>query len=98
MIDENNIDIRLVASLDSGKCSILQHFIQWNLDDSNTDGSFTLDDSKTFLSPYKILPIAQKQIYREIFLFYHEIVLCVYSLEPPYRCNSNDHTKHTIIV
>ena len=32
--------------------------IQYNLNGSNPDGSFTLDDSKSFFSPYKILPIA----------------------------------------
>ena len=34
--------------------------IQSNLDGSNTDGSFTMANSKTFLSPYKIHPIAQE--------------------------------------
>ena len=32
--------------------------IQSNLDSSNTDGSFTMANSNSFLSPYKILPIA----------------------------------------
>ena len=32
--------------------------IQYNLNGSNTDGSFTVDDSNSFYSPYKILPIA----------------------------------------
>ena len=34
----------------------------------------------------------------EIFLFYHEIVCCVYSLESPHRGASNEYTQHTIIV
>ena len=34
--------------------------IQYNLNGSNTDGSFTVDDSNSFFSPYKILPIAQE--------------------------------------
>ena len=32
--------------------------IQSNLDSSNTDGSFTMANSNSFLSPYEILPIA----------------------------------------
>ena len=43
----------------------------------NTDGSFTMADLNSFLSPYKILPIAEEiylGILGEIFLFYHEIV------------------------
>ena len=35
--------------------------LQYNLNGSNTDGSFTVDDSNSFFSPYKILPIAQKK-------------------------------------
>ena len=33
--------------------------IQSNLDGSNPDGSFTMANSNSFLSPYEILPIAQ---------------------------------------
>ena len=33
-----------------------------------------------------------------MFLFYHEIVCCVYSLESPDQGNSNEYTQHTIIV
>ena len=33
---------------------------QYNLNGSNTDGSTTVDDSNSFFSPYKILPIAQE--------------------------------------
>ena len=40
-------------------------FIQSNLNSSNTDGSFTMAYSNSFLSPYEVL---------RIFLFYHEIV------------------------
>ena len=32
--------------------------IQSNLNGSNTDGSFTMANSNSFLSPYKIFPIA----------------------------------------
>ena len=40
----------------------------------------------------------RKQIFREIFLFYHEFVCCVYSLESLHRGDSNEYTQHTIIV
>ena len=36
---------------------------QCNLNGSNTDGSFTVDDSNSFFSPYKILPVAQENKY-----------------------------------
>ena len=35
-------------------------YIQSNLDGSNTDGSFTMDNSNSFLKPYEIHPIAQE--------------------------------------
>ena len=41
---------------------------------------------------------ATKQIFREIFLFYHKMVCCVYSLELPYRGYFNEYTQHIIIV
>ena len=73
--------------------------LQYNLNGSNTDGSFTVDDSNSFFSPYKILPIAQENKYLMIFfLFYHGNVCCVYSLESPRRGDSNEYTQHTIIV
>ena len=37
--------------------------IQSNLNSSNTDGSFTMANSNSFLSPYEILPLAQENIY-----------------------------------
>ena len=55
---------------------------QSNLDGSNTDGSFTIANSNSFLSPYEILPIAQENKYLRKFS-YREIVCCVYSLESP---------------
>ena len=64
--------------------------IQLNLDDLNT---FTWDGSNSFLSPYENPPIAKKQVFRGIFLFYHEIVCCVYSLE-----SADEYTQHTINV
>ena len=41
---------------------------------------------------------SRKQIFKEIFLFYHEIVCCVYSLESPHRGDSNEYTQQTIIM
>ena len=37
--------------------------LQSNLDSSNTDGSFTMANSNSFLSPYEVLPIAQEYKY-----------------------------------
>ena len=62
--------------------------------------------SNSVLSPYEILPLPppphlphpKKQIPREIFLFYHENVCCMYSSESPHRGNSNEYIQHTIIV
>ena len=71
----------------------------YNLNDSNMDGLFTLDDSNSFFSPYKILPIAQENKYLEIFfLFYHGMLCCVYSFESPHRGDSTEYTQHTITV
>ena len=56
-------------------------------------------NSNSFLSLYEILPLAQENKYLgKFFLFYHEIVCCVYSLESPHRGDSNEYTQHTIIV
>ena len=44
--------------------------MQYNLNGSNTDGSFTVDDSNSFFSPYKILPIAQENKYLIIFSYF----------------------------
>ena len=49
-------------------CSKL--YIQYNLNGSNPDGSFTLDDSNSFFSPYKILPIAQENKYLGILSYF----------------------------
>ena len=44
--------------------------LQHNLNGSNPDGSFTVDDSNSFFSPYKILPIAQENKYLGIFSYF----------------------------
>ena len=77
-------------------------YIQYNPNYSNADGSFTMAISNWFLSSLDILPIAQEKnilgYFRAIFLFYHENVCCVYSLEWPRRGDSNEYTQHTIIL
>ena len=76
------------------------HFAQEqpNLNSSNDDGSFTTANSFSFESLHNSSASSRKQIFREIFLFYHGIVCCVYSLESPHRGDSNEYTQHTIIV
>ena len=56
--------------------------VQSNLNSSNTDGSFTMANSNSFLSPYEILPTAQENKYfGNFFLFYQETVCSVYTLD-----------------
>ena len=45
-------------------------YIQSNLDGSNTDGSFTMANSNSVLSPYEILPIAQENKYLRKFSYF----------------------------
>ena len=45
-------------------------YLQYNLNGSNTDGSFTVDDLNSFFSPYKILPVAQENKYLGIFSYF----------------------------
>ena len=61
--------------------------IQYDLNSSNTDGSFTVDDSNFFFSiPTKFFQYLKKnnKYLMIFFLFYHGIVCCVYSLELPH--------------
>ena len=44
--------------------------IQYNLNGSNTDGSFTVDDSNSFFSHFKILPTAQENKYLGMFSYF----------------------------
>ena len=48
-----------------------------NFNDSNTDGSFTMANSNSFLNPYEILLMAKEnkylRIFRGLFVFYHEM-------------------------
>ena len=73
--------------------------LQWNLSSSNTDGSFIMANLNMFVNWLRNSSnSSRKQIFKEIFLFYHEIVCCVYSLELPHWGNSNEYTQHTIIL
>ena len=76
--------------------------MQYNLNGSNTEGSFTVDDSNSvFQSLQNSSNSSRKQISNDFFLFYHGIVSCVYSLESPLRAirgDSNEYTQHTIII
>ena len=66
--------------------------IQYNLNGSNPDGSFTVDDSNSFFSPYKILPIAQENKYLGMFSYF------IMELYVECLGDSNEYTQHTIIV
>ena len=52
------------------KKSIGKQVTYSELDDSETDGSTTLDDSNSFLSPYRNLPKAQENKYKGIFSYF----------------------------
>ena len=74
------------------------HNTQPDRNNSNTDGSFTIAKSNSLLNPCNFFRIAQENKYEKFFLFYHEILCCIYSLESPHRGDSNVYTQHTIIV
>ena len=72
--------------------------LQLNFDSSNTDGSFTMASSNSFLSPYEILPIAQENKYLGSFSYSIMKLYVVCTIELPHWGNSNEYTQHTIIV
>ena len=55
-------------------------YIQSNLNSSNTDGSFTMANSNSFLSTYEILPIAQEKKYlgKYSYFFMKLYVVCTH--------------------
>ena len=55
-------------------------------------------NSNSFLSPYKILPLAQENKYLGKFSYFIMKLYVVYSLELPHQGSSNEYTRHTIIV
>ena len=62
-----SVAILLCLCADGFICGVCFLSLQYNLNGSNTGGSFTVDDSNSFCSPYKILPIAQENKYLGIF-------------------------------
>ena len=55
---------------------ILDNIIQYNLNGSNLDGSFTLDDLNSFFqSLQNPSNSSRKQIFRDFFLFHHGIII-----------------------
>ena len=56
------------AATDQGLLCLL---IQSNLNSSNTDGSFTMANSDSFLSPYEILPVDQENKYLRKFSYFN---------------------------
>ena len=60
--------------------SLYDSIVQSNLDSSNTDGSFTMDISISFLSPYEILPTAQENKYfgKRSYLIIKVYVVCTH--------------------
>ena len=60
--------IESIRNMDDNDTLLSQ--IQSNLDDSNTDGSFTMANSNSFLSPYEILLIAQENKYLRKFSYF----------------------------
>ena len=52
--------------------------IQWNLDSSNTDGSFTMANSNSFLNPYEVLLIAQENKYLGKYFILKLYVVCTH--------------------
>ena len=58
---------------------LLRFQVQSNLNSSNTDGSFTMANSNSFLSPYKILPLAQENKYLGKFSYFIMKLYVVYT-------------------
>ena len=54
----------------SGVIIIFHGQIQMNLYGMNTDSSFTMANSNSFMSPYEILPIAQENKYLRNFSYF----------------------------
>ena len=88
------------AASDQSRHCLQIVYLQSNLNNSNTDGSFTMDNSNSFLSPYEILPIAQTNILRKFPYFIMKLyVLCTHENRlVARRCDSNEYTQHTIFV
>ena len=69
IIKVRNPEIRINPEV-SHPCLHLQGEEKNTVEGSNTDGSFTMANSNWFLSPYKILPIAQENKYLRKFSYF----------------------------
>ena len=70
-------------------------YIQSNLNSSNTDGSFTMADSNSFLSPYEILPTTLENKYLRKFSFLSwNCMLCVLHRIASMRRFYGEHTTN----
>ena len=71
----SNLSVRIVRDT-----MVHANNLQYNLNGSNMDGSFTVDDSNSFLSSYKILPLAQENKYLMFFSYFimELYVLCTH--------------------
>ena len=56
--------------------TFLMEHLQSNLNNSNSDGSFTMANLNSFLSPYEILPIAQENKYFGVIFLFHDATVC----------------------
>ena len=65
---------------------LLRLCVQSNFDGSNTDGSFTMANSNSFLSPYEILPKAPENKYLRKFSYF---IVKLYVV-------CNEYTQHTL--
>ena len=75
------------------------YHLQSNLDGSNSDGSFIMANSNSFLSPYEILPIAQENKYLRNFLILSwNCMLCVHSTYNPSVENRKEFPKLSIFA
>ena len=72
--------------------------IQSNLNGSNTDGSFTMANSNSFLSPYEILLIAQENKYLGKFSYFNINLYAECTHQNRLWGDSNEYTQHTTIV
>ena len=57
---KTGVSVLLRVFLSSNELKPPTHKVQSNLNSSNTDGSFTMANSNSVLSPYEILPLAQE--------------------------------------
>ena len=71
----------IIASFDLGcsvNCFHVLYLYRKNLSDSNTNDSFTVDNSNSFLSPQEILPTAQENKYLRIARIFSYFIIKMY--------------------